>query len=644
MAKNTLAKKITKIIALILAGLILTTILGALLFVNHLRNSNDYVNFDRNKLNEVCAAVTLLDNKGHEIKESLPSQKGKQIPLSALHEYTYMAFVAVEDKRFFSHSGLDYKRILGALVHNIAGGGFKEGASTISQQLIKNTHLDSSKNLNRKVNEMLLAIELENAYSKREILEMYLNTIYFGRSAYGIETAANVYFDKSAADLTIAESALLAGMIKAPNTYAPDKNAVKCKQRRDTVLKLMADQQIIDQTQYSNAVSEEIYFAPYHARKEQTYTEKVIEEACRLLNMTRKQLLNSGFIIETYCDQDILSALYTSAKQDETLNSDGTLAELSCIVCQPDGGVAACYFRGDSADTRKQIGSTAKPIAVYTPALCEKLITQASPVLDEPTNFGGYKPANASGYNGWTTVKNAVVKSLNVPAVKTLNTLGLQNAQKYLQKLGFNGEQNLSLALGNVKGGMTAHELAACYNTLQNCGEKTELAYIKHIYSEKGEIYLRKPQYTQVYDAKSSYLMTDMLCEAAKSGTARRLGAANVPVAAKTGTVGNAHGNSEAIVAGYTTQHTFVFWYSGNLPNTVSGATNPCILAADVLSRIYKDKTPNPFTPPIGTTQLTIDIGSLYNDQLVKIADNGETFWFDSANVPNTYLVSGDPR
>jgi len=639
-----MAKKITKIIALILAGLILASILGALLFVSHLRASGDYVNFDKSKLNEVCAAVTLLDNKGQEIKESLPSQKGKQIPLSALHEYTYMAFVAVEDKRFFSHSGLDYKRILGALAHNIVDGGFKEGASTISQQLIKNTHLDSSKNLNRKVNEMLLAVELENAYTKREILEMYLNTIYFGRSAYGIETAANVYFDKSAADLTIAESALLAGMIKAPNTYAPDKDAAKCKQRRDTVLKLMEEQKIIDQTQYNKSVEEEIYFAPYHARKEQTYTEKVIEEACRLLNMTRKQLLNSGFIIETYCDQNILETLYKTAKADATLNNDGTLADLSCIVCAPDGGVAACYFRGDSADTRKQIGSTAKPIAVYTPALCEKLITQASPVLDEPTNFGGYKPANASGYNGWTTVKTAVVKSLNVPAVKTLNTLGLANAQKYLEKLGFDGEQNLSLALGNVNGGMTAHQLAACYNTLQNGGEKTDLAYIKHIYSEKGEIYTRVPHTTQVYDAKSAYLMTDMLCEAAKSGTARRLASANVPIAAKTGTVGNSNGNSEAIVAGYTTQHTFVFWYSGNLPNNVNGATAPCILAADVLSDVYKGNKPQPFAPPVGTAKLTIDVGSLYNDQLVKIADNGETFWFDSANMPDTHLVSVDPR
>ncbi|MCM1289106.1 MAG: transglycosylase domain-containing protein [Corallococcus sp.] len=639
-----MAKKITKIIAIVLAAVILAAILGSLLFVSHLRHSSGYVNFDRDKLNQVCAAVTLLDDNGQEIKESLPSQNGKQIPLSALNKYTYMAFVAVEDKRFFSHSGLDYKRILGALAHNVAGGGFKEGASTISQQLIKNTHLNNSKNLNRKVNEMLLAIELENAYSKQEILEMYLNTIYFGRSAYGIETAANVYFDKSAAELSVAESAMLAGMIKAPNTYAPDKDAEKCKQRRDTVLKLMAEQKVIDQTQYREALEEEIYFAPYHARREKTYTEKVIEEACLLLNMTRKQLLDSGFIIETYCDQNVLSALYKHAKQDETLNNDGTLADLSCVVCRQDGGVAACYFRGENAEMSKQIGSTAKPIAVYTPALCEKLISQASPVLDEPTDFGGYKPANAGGYNGWTTVKNAVVKSLNVPAVKTLNTLGLNKAQKYLQKLGFTGEQNLSLALGNVNGGMTPQELTACYNTLQNGGTKNELTYIKHIYSEKGEIYSRTVKQTQVYDAKSAYLMTDMLCEAAKSGTAKRLASANVTVAAKTGTVGNSKGNSEAILAGYTTEHTFVFWYSGNLPNAINGATSPCYLATNVLADMYKYGKPSPFLPPEGTTRLTVDISSLYRDQLVKISDVGETFWFDTANTPNAHLVNCDPR
>ena len=138
--------------------------------------------------------------------------------------------------------------------------------------------------------------------------------------------------------------------------------------------------------------------------------------------------------------------------------------------------------------------------------------------------------------------------------------------------------------------------------------------------------------------------MTDMLCEAAKSGTAKRIAQAHVCAAAKTGTVGDQKGNREALVAGYTTQHTFVFWYSGNMPNEVNGATAPCSLAANVLAEMYKDGKPQPFTPPLGTTRLTVDVNSLYNDQLVKLSDTGESFWFDSANTPTTRLVSLDPR
>lgn len=635
---SIMAKKILKVGFLIFCVALILGSLGVLTYVRQVQNSSDYVKFDKSRLTEVCSTLKILDDNGEEIDQALCFENNKQIPLSALHDYTYKAFVAVEDKRFFNHNGLDAKRILGAVFHNAKSGRFKEGASTISQQLIKNTHLDNSKNLKRKVNEMLLALELEKNYTKEEILETYLNTIYFGRNAYGIESAANVYFDKSARDLTVSESAILAGMIKAPNNYAPDKNSEKCRARRNLVLKLMLEQGVIAQDQFDEAINSEIVYKEYHAVTEKNYVSQAIDEACKVLNMTPTQLLHSDFIIETYFEKNVQNALDLAVANDNTQNANGSLTDLSCVICKNDGGISACYFRGESALRSKQIGSTAKPIAVYTPALCEKLITQASPVLDEPTNFGGYVPTNASGYNGWTTIKTAVTKSLNVPAVKTLNTLGLKKAQQYLEKLGFSGEQNLSLALGNISGGMTATQLANCYATLANGGTNNGISYVKRISNEHGDLYTRKQANVRVYDEKASFLMTDMLQNAVNKGTAKQLKTTEIAIAAKTGTVGTEKGNSQALVAGYTTEHTFVFWYSGDLENSVNGGTAPCKLAKQVLTKMY-DETPKDFEMPKGIVKLAVDKDALYQNQQIKLAEKGENFLFETGNKPKEKIT-----
>lgn len=627
-----------KVLGIVTAALVIAVVLGGIGYVSQIKHSESYVHFDKGRLNEVYTSLTLLDNSGAPLSEPLYLNDYKQIPLDALHDYTYMAFVAVEDKRFFDHNGIDYKRVAGALVHNLKSGSYKEGASTISQQLIKNTHLDNKKTFRRKVNEMLLATELERAYSKKEILEMYVNTIYFGRNAYGIETAANVYFNKSAAELTVSESAILAGMIKAPNNYAPDKNAEKCKTRRDRVLKLMLEQNVIDVESYDEAIASEITYCPQVAKAEKSYSYQVMQEACKLLNMTPLQLAKSDFVIETYCNQNTQKELTKLINADATTTKQGALSQLACVVCNNKGGVEACYLRGEGADTCRQVGSAIKPIAVYTPALNERIITQASPVLDEETDFNGYKPSNAGGYNGWTTIKYAVAKSLNVPAVKTLNALGLPTAQKYLEKLGIEGEQNLSLALGNANGGMNVFTLAKCYSTLANDGCCNDVAFIKNIYSEKGLIYSRELTNKRVFQSGATYLMTDMLVNTVNTGTAKLLKNDSFQVAAKTGTVGNSDGNSDAIVAGYTTENTFVVWYSGDMENSINGSTAPCKLASTLLNKMYANAKPQKFVAPNSVIELDVDKDSLYEQQLIKKCDMGLKFWFDKANQPKETL------
>ncbi len=627
-------KRFWKIFGIVTACLIVAAVLGTVIYVENFTHSEEFVRFDKNKLNEVYTAVTLLDDEGKTMNESLSLNNCKQIPLSALHDYTYMAFVAVEDKRFFEHKGIDFRRVGGALLHNLQSGGYKEGASTISQQLIKNTHLDNSKSIKRKLNEMMLAKQLERTYGKKEILEMYVNTIYFGRNAYGIETAANVYFNKSATDLTVSESAVLAGMIKAPNVYAPDKNAEKCRARRNTVLKLMSEQGLIDAETYRNALAEQIYYRPQTVRNERGYVCLAMREACKILNMTPVQLAKSDFIIETYCNQRQQKQLCDIIDEDDTLNKNGTPADVAAVLLNNSGGIKACMLRGDGAGTKRQVGSALKPIAVYAPALNERLITQASPILDEETDFNGYKPANAGGYNGWTTVKYAVAKSLNVPAVKTLNALTLPTAEKYLDKLGIRGEQNLSLALGNADGGLNVFDLAKCYATLANDGQTNEVGFVKNIYSSNGLIYSREQKNERVFRSGANYLMTDMLVNTVDCGTAKLLKNGKFQVAAKTGTVGNSNGNSDALVAGYTTENTFVLWYSGDLPNEVNGSTAPCKLGNKLLSKLYANKVPSSFEPPQTVVRVGIDKNDLYDNQLVTKSDDGEVFWFDKANLP----------
>ncbi len=630
--------KVIKIVCISLAVMLFVSIIWGVILLSNWKKSTNFVSFDKQKLNEVYSGLTVLDVNGKVLEEPLYYNNQKQIPLSSLQKHTYMAFVAVEDKRFFSHDGLDLRRIGGAMLSNIKSNSFKEGASTISQQLIKNTHLDNAKTVQRKINEMMLARQLEKEFSKEEILEMYLNTIYFGRNAFGIENASNVYFNKSASQLSIAESATLAGMIKAPNTYAPDKNLEKCKNRRDVVLRLMVEQEIISQKQYEESVLESITYTPQTIKQEKTYMYCVLQEACKLLNMTECQLLNSNYVIQTYCNATIQKNLYKLASKDTTQGSDSCLANLSCIIADKEGRVEGCYFRGENAMSSRQVGSALKPIAVYTPAFCEKIITQASPVLDEPTDFNGYTPQNAGGYNGWTTIKYSVQKSLNIPSVKTLNALTLPVAEKYLGKLGLTGKQDLSLALGNVNGGLTPLQLAKCYTALANEGCANETRFIQSIKDKKNSIvYQDDTSGKQIFDKASTFLMTDILVSTVSDGTAKNL-LSKYQIAAKTGTVGNKSGNSDAIIAGYTTQHTFVVWYNGQLSNSQTGSTVACRFAKSMLDNVYKNSTPPNFTPPKNVVNITVDKNSLHNHQQLKISNSGENYWFDKSNMPTEKL------
>ncbi len=604
------------------------------------KGDNQYVNFDVSRLNAINYTLTVKDFYGNDIDQPVYINNRKQVSIDALNDYTIDAFVYTEDKRFFSHDGLDYVRIGKAMVNNLMSARFKEGASTISQQLIKNTHLDNEKTIKRKINEMLLTGELESRFSKREILEMYLNTIYFGKNAYGIESASNVYFDKSASELTLSESAILAGMIKAPNTYAPDKNITKCTERRNTVLALMKQNNRIDETQYNDAINEEITVTS-NFKLQQTYMYAVVEEACQLLNLSPLQLLNSGLVIETYFKPQIQKEVTTAL---EEYNGD---ENVSALIAENDNcGIVAFYGTGgDIYFSKRQAGSALKPLAVYAPALNERKITVATPVLDEKTTFGSYCPKNfGDKYYGNTNVMYSVTKSLNVPAVKILNSIGVNTSCRYLEQLGMNieKEQNLSLALGNVTGGTNPLEVIEGYTALARGGLKSDLSFIKTIRNGQHTLYSHQLTRERVFSTASSYLTTNMLQSVVKEGTAKKLATLPYEICAKTGTVGGTNGNSDALVCGYSTKFTFNVWMSGKLDNTVTGGNKPCELASKFLPKIYKGEVKN-FTVPADVVRLEIDSKLLSETGLTKLATpltnakDRQTFYFDKTNRPTQY-------
>ena len=628
--------KIVKTVSVILCAVVVLSVVAGVAAFAHWQNSDEYVAYDPARLQAVYGSATFLDCDGQVLCESTTYGQKKQIPLAALPEYVYMAFVSVEDKRFFTHGGVDLLRVGAAALHNFTSGSKKEGASTITQQLVKNTHLTGDKTYKRKINEMLLARELERNYSKQEILEMYLNTIYFGRNAYGVETAANVYFGKSAADLTVGQAAILAGMIKAPNVYAPDKDVDKCRTRRNLVLDIMHKQGIIDEQTLVSAQDESIECCPRTGCDIKGYTYFALKEAASLLNMSERQVMQGGFVIETYCRSELQKAFSEIVEKDVTRQTDETLANMCLATCDKNGGVSACCIRGEGF-VKRQVGSTLKPIAVYTPAFCEKQICPASPILDEKTDFNGYCPTNAGGYKGWTTVTNAVLSSSNVGAVKTLNALTLPIAQRYMSALGYDGKQDLSLALGNVDGGMDERDLLHCYTALCNCGTASKTRFVKSISNAYGQLYTADSKSTQIYDKASAYLMTDLLVKNTRIGTAKKLKCNGMQVAAKTGTVGNKSGNTDAFTVAYTSGDVFVAHYYGLLPNGVSGGNAPCLTLGQALAASYKQHSPDKFVCPNNVHYVAIDEQELFARQRITRSDNGTLYPFvDGGNFVQT--------
>ncbi len=590
-------------------------IIALSLFFSYLIITKD-AKLDESKLTEPYGNVILYDDEGNKIVDASTESKNKNVKFDSLQKYTINAFIASEDRTFFSHNGLNYKRMIKALFKNIAAGSFKEGASTISQQLIKNTHLSNDKTIKRKLNEIKLTKQLEKKYSKKEILEMYFNTIYFGHSCYGLQSASEFYFDKPAEELSLTESATLVGLLTSPNNFSPFKNPEKSLSRRNTVLKAMYECDFINESDYENAVKTPLNAVQKNeANKYSDYISAVFEELENIdLNFYS---LTEGCKIKTYFNP----------KLQNLIEKFNYTTDNSIIISTSEGGVSA--YKSTIKGAKRQPGSTIKPLAVYAPAIEEKLLSPYTWILDEKIDYNGYIPENHDKkYHGYVTVSDSIKYSYNVPAVKTLNSLTIPVSEKYLTKMNINlenEEKNLALALGGMKYGLSLKDLCDRYGIFQNKGIYSSSHFIKEISSKEGRIIYREQKNpAQVFSEGTCSLMNEMLIKTAMEGTAKKLSDCGINIAVKTGTCGNENGNTDAYAVGYTSQHRLGIWLGdkNNKRSNISGGKDCTKYLKEILQVIYAEHKPENLDTNSGTSSIQLDAEEYYNNRKSVIVDS----------------------
>ncbi len=546
---------------------------------------------DASLLPTASAVPVYYDADGNE----LPYYESNFVSADNISDNLRYAFVALEDKRFYEHNGFDIVRIGGAMLKNLKAGSVREGASTITQQLVKNTHLTHERTLSRKLKELAIAIQLEKQYGKDEILSMYLSVIYFGNGAYGVKQAATVYFGKDIAELSLSECATLAGLVRNPSKYAPNKRPEESKKRRDIALGAMLKQNYISQSEYEEAVTQPIVTlngngnqsdsSQLSAKSCEFYIAQAEKEVCAALGMTKYQLGNSGFKIYTCLDADLQMNLERQRLSEDNYAQNG-INSVSVVIDNATGAVMA-YSSSYPYSISRQTGSVLKPLAVYAPAFDCGLISPATPVVDEKTDFGGYSPDNFDGvYYGNTNIREAIKKSINTVSVKVMDYLGTENSTAYLNNMGIptsESDKNYALALGATSKGVSPLGVAGGYCTIARGGEYVSPTFVRFvvddgmkIVSNESESGSKTQRSRRALSESASALMTSALIDTVKDGTARTLSVLPFQVASKTGTAERGDGlNSDAWNASYNRDYTVVVWHGNDEGITEKGGGYP---------------------------------------------------------------------
>ncbi|GAW92263.1 transglycosylase domain-containing protein [Calderihabitans maritimus] len=593
----------------------------------------------------------VYDQNGKKIAELHGTENRIPVDFEIIPKHLKDAFLAIEDPHFYEHPGISLKAIARAAYVNLREGRFAQGGSTITQQLVKTAYLKNpKKTIKRKIQEALMAIQLERMYTKDQIFEMYLNQIYFGHGAYGVQAAAKTYFGKDVQDLTLGEAAMLAGLVRNPAAYSPFLNETAAKKRRAVVLAKMVEYGFIDEKEADIARAEKFNLVERKQKARYKYPyfiDHVIEEAEKILEQNgieSAQVYKGGLKIYTTLDpriQETLQTVYQDPQYFPASNDKDRPVQSAMVILEPATGQIKALIGGREHVTkrglnratqmRRQPGSAIKPIAVYAPAL-EKGFTPATVIDDVPTEFPSvpkpYRPENYDGrWRGLITLREAVRWSVNVPAVKVLDAIGVETGYQFAKDLGLPllpQDKHLSLALGGITEGVSPLELVAAYAAFANQGVYIEPYAITKITDNEGNVlYEHKPKRRIVMSEQTAYLMTDILKTVVESGTGWRA-KMNRPVAGKTGTTQlpdrpefkGLKGNRDAWFVGYTPELAGVVWMGYDITDKdhflqrVYGGKYPAMIWKAVMSEALKDVPVRQFPRPEGIVTAAVDIKS----------------------------------
>ncbi|MFX3625190.1 MAG: transglycosylase domain-containing protein [Ectobacillus sp.] len=545
----------------------------------------------------------IVDEQGNEISKLYEENRDlvsiESIPLHVQH-----AFLAVEDARFYKHHGVDFIAIFRALYKDIVARKKNEGGSTITQQLAKNIFLTNEKTLLRKTKEAIIALNLERRYTKKQLLEMYLNQVYFGHGVYGLQAAASFYFHKNVQALSVSEGALLAGLMKAPHTYSPILHPKESKQRRDLILSLMHQNGFLTAEETVRNQGKTLSLHVQLSRQEKAYLpyiDMVLEEAAKKYSLSYKEVLRGGYTIVVPLDSRIQKTAYDMFQDSRNFPGRNDEVEGAFVLMDSKtGGIKAAIGgrkyvpRGwNRVYTKRQPGSVLKPLLVYGPALETKKYKPYSLLANERQSFDGYMPRNYNNhYSKEITMYDAIKESANVPAVWLLHKIGIERGKMYLTKGNVElGNVGLSAALGGLRQGISPLDITKMYRSFLEGGKIIDPYVIERIIDQNGAVIAEaSKKETKIFSKQTAWYMTRMLEGVVKEGTAQD-GDYEGALAGKTGTTslpGNDKGARDAWFVGYTPNMVGAVWMGYDRTDSehylVGGGSYPTQLFKKILT------------------------------------------------------------
>ncbi|WP_405387945.1 transglycosylase domain-containing protein [Peribacillus muralis] len=602
------------------------------------------------------------------LASTVTANKSEGVAINEIPEHMKQAVVSIEDHRFYEHHGVDYQGILRALVINAKAGSVVEGGSTLTQQLVKITMLESNRTLKRKMEEFFLAQEVEDEYTKDEILEMYLNQVYFGHGAWGIKKAANVYFSKEVSELSVSESALLAGVINLPSKLDPYKNMDGAMKRRDLVLSRMAEHGYLTKDEEAAAKKDTVTLImgeketdPLKGRYPY-FVDHVLTEASTKYGIKLEDLLTKGYKIYTTLDQSMQQATESVYENDANFPSGTSTEQMvqsgSVLMDPKTGGINALVggrgkhqFMGYNRATQlsRSPGSAIKPLVVYTPAV-EAGYDITSPLKDEKMSFGEYEPTNLNGqYKGEVPMYEAVMDSLNVPTVWLLNEIGIDKGLDSLKRFGIPYEKedrNLTLALGGMRKGVSPLQMADAFSAFANNGERIEPHVIVKIENHEGKKTASlKENSTKVTSKDVVDKMNAMLLGTVEYGTGKNAAVFGHEIAGKTGStqvpIEGVSGVKDQWFIGYTPSLVGAVWagYDKTDENhylTTHSSEGSALIFQRIMAKALQNQAAQSFKAqdigPFIAEQQAIITEQKEKEEAKEKEDKRKQYWIDKGN------------